>query len=207
MIGVKKKQDVFFELFVEQMSKVCKAGEDFLDLVHNYENVSEKVANMKVMETECDMQVHKIMKALNGSFVTPFDREDIYSITRETDEIIDSLEEVANRFTVYNIRAMRPEALIMADLIMKSINELYVLFEHLSEVKKPAVMMEHIIEVNRIENEGDIVFRKALAVLFNEEKDALEIIKWKHLFEQLEDGLDACENVANLIEGVVMKYA
>ena len=207
MRGVKKKEDIFFSLFKESAGKIVKAGEAFTDLVHNYVDVNDKVAALKVMETECDMQAHKILKALNGSFVTPFDREDIYSITKEMDDIVDCIEEVANRFVIFDVKTMRPEAGAMADLIQQSILELQVLFNHFAELKKSSIIMDQVIEVNRLENEGDLVYRKALSTLFREEKDPIELIKWKHLFEQLEESLDACESVANIVEGVVMKYA
>ncbi|MHC1723629.1 MAG: DUF47 domain-containing protein [Aminipila sp.] len=207
MLTAKKKEDVFYKLFIEYAEKIVKAGEAFVDLVKNYENVEDKVSTLKFLETECDMEAHKILKALNGSFVTPFDREDIYSVTREMDDIVDSLEEVANRFLVFNVHAVKPEAVYMADMIMQCIRELEVLFKHLSEMKKNQIVREQIIEVNRIENEGDVIYRKALTKLFREEKDPIELIKWKHLFEQLEASLDSCENVANIMEGVVMKYA
>ncbi len=160
-----------------------------------------------MLETECDMEVHKILKALNGSVDTPFDRGDIYSVTKQMDDIVDSLEEVANRFVAFNVESVRHEAVYLADLIMQSIRELEVLFKHLAEMNKNDIVREQIIEVNRIENEGDVIFRKALAKLFREEKDPIELIKWKHLFEKLEKSLDSCENVANILEGVSMKYA
>ncbi|MBE6033809.1 DUF47 domain-containing protein [Aminipila sp.] len=207
MLRAKKKEDIFYHLFIEYAQKIVKSGEAFVDLVKNYENVEDKIAAIKVFETECDMEAHKILKALNGSFVTPFDREDIYSVTKEMDDIVDSLEEVANRFLVFNVQAVKQEAVYMADLIMQSIRELEVLFKHLSEMKKNGIVREQIIEVNRIENEGDVIYRKALSKLFREEKDPIELIKWKHLFEELEASLDSCENVANILEGVVMKYA
>ena len=95
----------------------------------------------------------------------------------------------------------------MTNYILQAIRELEVLFKHLSEVKKNAIVKEQVIEVNRIENEGDILYRKTLSELFREEKDPIELIKWKHLYEQLEASLDSCEHVANIIEGVITKYA
>jgi len=207
MLGLKKKEDVFFDLFIESSAKVIIVGETFLDLVHNYENVEDKVSNLKVLETDCDMQAHKILKKLNESFITPFDREDIYNIARDTDDIVDCIEEVANRFMVFDVKEMRPEAIVMADLIMQSIRELDVLFKHLREIKLNTIVREQIIEVNRIENEGDIIYRRALTKLFKNEKDPVEIIKWKQLYELLEESIDSCENVANIMEGLVMKHA
>jgi len=207
MRGVKKKEEIFFRLFIESAGKIVQAGEAFQDLVHNYVDVNDKVANLKVYETECDMQTHKILKALNGAFITPFDREDIYNIAKSMDDIVDCLEEVANRFVVFDVKQMKPEAITISDLIMQSIRELEVIFKHFSELKKNQIIMDQVIEVNRLENEGDILYRKALQGLFRNEKDPIELIKWKHLYEQLEASLDACENVANIVEGAVMKYA
>ncbi len=208
MIGVKKKEDEFFQLLIEFAGKIVKTGEAFLDLVSNYEDVADKVAGIKVLETECDMQAHKILTALHASFITPFDREDIYSITKQMDDIVDSLEEVANRFIVFDVQKLRRECITMATYIMQAIRELEVLFKHLSEVKKNSgIVHEQIVEVNRIENEGDFLYRRALTDLFRKEVNPIELIKWKHLYEQLETSLDSCENVANIVEGVVMKYA
>ena len=207
MLGLKKKEDVFFDLFIETSAKVIIVGETFMDLVHNYENVEDKVSNLKVLETDCDMQAHKILKKLNESFITPFDREDIYNIARDMDDIVDCVEEVANRFMVFDVKEMRPEAIVMSDLIMQSIRELDVLFKHLREIKLNTIVREQIIEVNRIENEGDIIYRRALTKLFKNEKDPVEIIKWKQLYELLEESMDSCENVANIVEGLVMKHA
>lgn len=207
MIGVKKKEDEFFQLLINFSAKIVKAGEAFCDLINDYSNVEEKVTAMKVLETECDMEQHKILTALKSSFVTPFDREDIYEIANEMDAIVDSLEEVANRFVVFDVKELRPASKAMTVHIMQAIRELEILFKHLSEVKKNSVVKEQVIEVNRIENEGDILYRNALAELFREEKDPIELIKWKHLYEQLEASLDSCEHVANIIEGVITKYA
>ena len=207
MIGVKKKEHEFYELLHEFSQKLVVAGEAFYDLVKNYDNVEEKVAHMKALETECDQQSHKILKALNESFITPLDREDIYDITREMDDIVDNMEEVANRFVVFGVDTLRSEAVTMGEYILRAIRELEVLFKYLSEVKKNPIVKEQIIQVNLIENEGDVFYRNALKDLFKNEKDPIELIKWKHLYEHLETSLDSCENVANMLEGVVMKYA
>ena len=207
MIGVKKKENEFYLLLEEFAGKIVKAGEAFYDLVSNYEDIENKVADVKTLETECDMQAYKILTALNASFITPFDREDIYSITKEMDDIVDSIEEVANRFIVFDVNKLKPESFAMATYIMQAIRELEVMFKHLPEAQKNSIVREQIIEVNRIENDGDVLYRDALKKLFREEKDPIELIKWKHLYEQLETSLDSCENVANIVEGVIMKYA
>lgn len=205
--GVKKKEDEFFELLKGFMSEIVVTGEVFADLVHNYENVEEKVLKVKERESICDDESHKILRALRASFITPFDREDIYDIANEMDDIVDNLEEVANRFDVFSVKELRPACLEMTNYIMQAIRELDVMIKHLSEVKKNTIVVEQIEEVNRIESEGDTCYRKALKELFSEEKDPIELVKWKHLYERLEMSLDACEKVANIVEGVVVKNA
>ncbi|MBE6030385.1 MAG: DUF47 domain-containing protein [Clostridiales bacterium] len=207
MAGLTKKDNVFYTLLSEQMGKVLTAAEAFENLVKEYDDVEEKIRTMKTLETECDLQSHKVIKQLNNSKRTPFDRGDIFAVTREIDDIVDSLEEIANRFSVFNVKEMRPEVINMTEMITKAVSELNILFMHLSESKKKDFLIKQVIEVNKLENDCDIVYRKALATLFKDEKDPIEIIKWKHLFEQLENAMDSCENVANMIDGVIMKYA
>ncbi len=207
MFGLKKKEDVFYELFIEYAQKIELVGKDFVDLLEHYENVEEKVEKIKQYETECDTYAHNILNKLNVAFITPFDREDIYSVTKQMDDIVDCIEEASNRFVVFNVQQIRPEALVMANLILQSTRELVVLFKHLPDLKKNNLVKTQIIEINRLENEGDSVYRDALMKLFREDINPIELIKWKHIFEQIEDSLDSCENVANIIEGVAMKYA
>ena len=207
MFGLKKKEDVFYTLFIEYARKIEIVGEKFLDLIEHYENVEEKVEKIKVLETECDMYAHNILNKLNVAFITPFDREDIYNVTKQMDDIVDCIEEASNRFVVFDVKEIRKESLLMANLILQSTRELVVLFENLPDLKKNDLVKTQIIEVNRLENEGDVIYREALMKLFREDINPIELIKWKHIFEQIENSLDSCENVANIIEGVAMKYA
>ena len=207
MIGIKKKEDEFFKLLREFSDKIVIVSEEFQKLINDYTNVEEKTRDLKLMETECDVLTHNILSALNGSYVTPFDREDIYDIAKGLDEIVDLIEETANRFLLYNTASIRPECKVIASLLVQAAKELNILFTHLNEIKKNQIAREQVIEINRIENECDLIFRKAMLELFSKERDPIELVKWKHLFEQLESCMDACENVANTIEGVVMKYA
>ena len=207
MFGLKKKEDVFYTLFIEYARKIEIVGEKFLDLIEQYENVEEKVEKIKVLETECDMHAHDILNKLNVAFITPFDREDIYNVTKQMDDIVDCIEEASNRFVVFDVKEIRKESMLMANLILQSTRELVVLFENLPDLKKNDLVKTQIIEVNRLENEGDVIYREALMKLFREDINPIELIKWKHIFEQIENSLDSCENVANIIEGVAMKYA
>ena len=206
MLGFKKKETHFNHYLVELCEKIETAADAFADIVNDYEDVEDKIANMKVLETECDLKTHEIIQALRNLHGSTWEREDIHNLVREMDNIVDSLEEAANRFLVFDIKEIKPQACDMAALTQQAVEELKNMFELVPEMKASSQVQEKIIEVNRIENDGDLVYRKALSVLFREEKDPIELIKWKHLFEQMENSLDSCETVANMFEGVLTRY-
>jgi hypothetical protein len=207
IFSLKKREDVFYDLFDETIEKALEAAYLLDELMNNYTDITRKIAHLKDIEHECDMHVHKIMKALNASFITPIDREDIYSIAKEMDTIVDTIEEAANKFELFHVTEIREEAKVMSKLIIACVTELKVVVNEFRRMKRSKVLREKIIEVNRIENEGDVVYRKAIKSLFENETNALEVIKWKQIYEFLEDSIDACEDVANILEGVVMKHA
>jgi hypothetical protein len=194
-------------MFVETAKSGCKAALALEELMTNYVGVTEKVKAIEEMEHECDRHVHKILKQLNRSFITPIDREDIHVIAKELDNITDSIESTAHRFNMFNVTAIREDALKLVKLIVTCTNELVYVMDELKDMKKSTILKTKVIEINRIENEGDEIFRSAITNLFVAEKDPLEVIKWKEIFEYLENTLDACEDVANIVEGVVMKHA
>jgi predicted phosphate transport protein (TIGR00153 family) len=207
LFGIKKKEDEFYVLLREFSAKIVVVSEALQNLVNDYTDVEEKATGLKLLETECDVLTHNILTALNGAFVTPLDREDIYEITKGLDEIVDLMEEVGSRFLIFDVKVMRPETKVVASIIVQCVKELDTLFRHLHEIKTNNISREQVIEINRLENEGDVFFRSTIHDLFINEKNPIELVKWKHLYEQLEACLDACENVANTIEGVVVKYA
>jgi predicted phosphate transport protein (TIGR00153 family) len=197
MFGLKKKEEIFFNLFIEAVEKGVAAGEKLNSLMEDFTDVAAKIESLKAIENECDNKVHKIMTTLNASFITPFDREDIYYITKELDNIVDTIEDAANRFLIFNVKEIKDDAIAMSRLIVDCVNALNQLFLELKIAKKGKTLRTYIIEVNRIEDEGDVVFRRAMEKLFTEETNAIEVVKWKEIYEFLENSLDACENVAN----------
>ena len=207
IFSLKKREEVFYDLFDETIEKALEAALLLEELMNDYTDITRKIAHLKDIEHECDMHVHKIMKALNASFITPIDREDIYSIAKEMDNIVDTIGEAANKFELFHVTEVRAEAKIMAKLIVACVRELKIVVNELRRMKRSKILREKIIEVNRIENEGDVIYRGAIKSLFETEINALEVIKWKQIYEFLEDSIDACEDVANILEGVVMKHA
>ena len=201
------KEERFFDYFIETSEIICKAASLLDDLTNNYVNVNEKIKGIEDAEHACDTIVHKILNELNKAFITPIDREDIYLIARELDNITDDIEAAAQRFGMYNVQKVRPEAVILSKLIVNATNELKNVILEMKNMKKSKCLQEKIIEVNNIEDEADTAFRDAMTNLFLTEKDAVEVIKWKEIIDFFENTIDACEDVANIIEGVVMKHA
>lgn len=201
------KEERFFDYFIETSEIICKAASLLDDLTNNYVNVNEKIKSIEDAEHACDTIVHKILNELNKAFITPIDREDIYLIARELDNITDDIEAAAQRFSMYNVQKVRPEAIVLSKLIVNATNELKNVILEMKNMKKSKNLEEKIIEVNNIEDEADTAFRDAMTNLFLAEKDAIEVIKWKEIIDFFENTIDACEDVANIIEGVVMKHA
>lgn len=207
MFRVTPKELIFFDLFVESANNACIAAEMLLDLMEDYNDVHDKTLKIESCEHDGDKCVHTIMNKLHLSFITPIDREDIDILAKELDNITDSIEATAHRFTMFNVIAIREEAISLARLIIQATKELKDLMAELKFMKRSESLMKKVIEVNRIEDEGDEIYRNAITKLFLTETDAIEIIKWKEIYEFLEATLDACEDAADLVEGVVMKHA
>ncbi len=174
------------------------SGEDFSE---------EKNKVIKDIEHKGDKMQHEILKQLNKSFITPFDREDIYAIAKGLDDIIDHIEYCSSRFIMLNIDKPTEEAREMGILIAQCCEEVKNVMDEMKSMKNSKELSAKIIEVNRLEEVGDKLSRKAISDLFRSDKPVLEIIKWREIYEALENTMDACEDVANAVEGVVMKNA
>ena len=203
----KKKEDIFFVMFRDFAHAIAEMGDMFGGIINNYQNIERAVADMKIAETECDVRSHRMLEKLNESFVTPFDREDIYAIVGQLDDIADYLEDTASKFIIYDVKELRDDAVELGNTIVDACHQVDMLFDVLPDHKSADKVKEGTIAINRLENIGDEVFRRALTKLFHDEKDPVEIIRWKDIFETLEDTLDACEHLADTVEGVMMKNA
>lgn len=202
------KDDTFFNLFVNSANKAYEGAVLLKEIVENpTDNLEVKVKKMKEIEEQGDENTHRILSQLNKSFITPLDREDIYQIAKELDEILDLIEDTAHGIWMFDIKKIKKEAIAIADIIITCTKEIQGIAEGLKDTKNTKQLYKKIVEINRLENDGDAVFREAMTNLFREKIEAVEIIKWKEIFEFLENTLDSCEDLANTIEGVVMKHA
>jgi len=198
------REKSFFEMFTEVTTNIKEGAQALVDLLEDYSNLEAKVSHIKDLEHRGDQMTHDIMTRLNQTFLTPLDREDIHELCSKLDDVIDLIDAFASRLVIYDVRAPRPGALELARNLLKATGEIHAC---VSMLEKHDHLLPHCIEINRLENEGDATVRAAIARLFEEEKDPVQIIKWKELYEALEIATDRCEDVANVIESVVLKSA
>ena len=205
MFKTTKNDMIFFDLFSRVMDDTCKAAEYLRDIFTNLNDIDDKMNKIEKLEHSCDRTIHDLIEHLNRSFVTPIDREDIFIIAKGVDNIIDSIEETAQDLKLFSITSIRPQSLEMTRLIIQCTQVLSVVVSELRNIRTSKIMQSKIIEVNHIENEGDTTYNKIIHDLFTNEKNPIEIIKWKEIFEDMESTLDSCEDIANVIEGIVSK--
>lgn len=200
-----KKVYNYFDQFVQQMDLCKQAAAQLVDLLSDYTDVDKKVERIHDTEHQADINLHELMGELNRSFITPIDREDIVQIANAIDDIIDSIEDVSGLFDMLSITKIRSGAKEVGDLIMQSCDALYDVLKEFANFKSSKHLSGLIIKVNKIEEEGDRLYRDILKAMFLNETDAVELLKWKNVFDTLENILDDCEHVADLLDGLVIK--
>jgi predicted phosphate transport protein (TIGR00153 family) len=202
------REEKFFTLFHESAANVKATAVKLLDLMENYENVPEKVAEIKRLEEVGDTVIHTIMTSLHRTFVTPLDREDIAALGERLDDIVDSMEEAARLMMEYHIQESTENAKALARILLRcsetleqAVGLLHYRGAKLNEILPLATV------INTLENEADQVVSKAMAELFDDEASPIYVIKWKEVYDLLEGATDHCEIAANMLEGIVLKHA
>jgi len=196
------KEHDYFRLFSDLAANLDAAAQLLLKFMNDGDRQSIAAAILE-HEHVGDKIVHDIVRRLNKSFITPIDREDIYDLVATTDEILDSIEEVAGLMIIYRIGEITSYAKRQAEVIAKATP---ILRECMDNLEKPKGLDERIIAVNSLENDGDRIEREAIASLFEGDIKCTDIIKWKDIYETLESAIDECEHVANVIESIVLKH-
>jgi predicted phosphate transport protein (TIGR00153 family) len=195
---------VFFDLFNEAGQNTLRAARMLQQMLHKWPEESGLAREILLAEQEGDRITHDIAQRANATFVTPIDTEDIYSLAGRIDDIVDHIEETADFMGLYRIEAPTEQSLAMADVLVKSCEQLALLLENLRGFKD---LDKYWIEIHRLENDGDRLFREALASLFAGGIDPMVVIRWRDIFLRLERAIDATENAATVIEGLAMKNA
>lgn len=195
----------YFDKFLKQMSLCKKAAQQLMDMLENYNNITSQAEEIHATEHEADNLLHEIMEELNRSFITPIDREDIVGLVNELDDIADSIEDVAILFDILSIRQLKPEALEMGKLILTGCEALYDAVAEFAHFKNSKKLSELIIRVNQAEEDGDKRHRSVIKEMYQSETDPITLIKWKEIFDAMENVLDDCEDVADLLDGLVIK--
>jgi uncharacterized protein len=201
------QEDKFFDLFVDGGRNVTKTALALKDLMDNWVDVEKKVAVISDLEHAGDTITHEIMALLHRSFITPFDREDIALLAHTIDDIVDLMHAAADAMTIYKIDKPTQRARELADIIVQASQQVELAMPYLRHRKELNRMLEYCIDINRLENEADHISRKALGELFEDQRDTAYIIKWREIYEHMENATDRTEDVANVLEGVALKNA
>jgi uncharacterized protein len=194
----------FFDLFEEAGANIVRAAELLERMLEKWPDHGELGRDVVVCEQEGDRITHDIIQRLNSSFVTPIDREDIYALASRMDDIVDYIEEAADFLALYRIEAPMAQAQAQARILHEAARQVAQAIPRLRTFRD---MHHFTVEINRLENDGDRVLREALASLFERGIDPMLVIRWKDIFERLEEAIDACETTANILEGIVIKNA
>ena len=201
------KEFNFFDLFEKQVKYAVEAASYFKELVSKTNVDEESLENMHRLEHEGDEVTHEIFERLNKTFITPFDREDIHALAKELDDIVDMLYTIVNRLKVYNVSGSNKNLMEFASVIEESVCAVERAIKGLRSAKNLKSVKESCVEVNRLENVGDTMRDEVLAKLFETEKDPITLIKWKEIYQDAETVLDICEDVAHIVQNILVKQA
>ena len=198
------REQKFFKMFAEVTANLTEGAILLQDILKNPSGDASRIGKLQEIEHRGDEMTHTIIRMLNQTFITPFDREDIHRLSSSLDDVLDFVNAAAVRMTLYHIVNPPPAAAELAGVIVTQAKELSTAVALLDDNQR---LLEHCVEVNRLENEADRVSRKAIAELFEHEKDPIQLIKFKELYEVLETATDKAEDAANVLEAVALKSA
>ena len=198
------KEGKFFDMFISMAQNAHEASKLLTLMMEQPDKIRDTAESIKALEHKGDRMTHDLIVKLNKTFIVPIDREDIYGLSSKLDDVTDLIESIARRLVLFKVTEVSEPALELARVLQRSTAAIVVA---VSELQNGMKVMDPCIEINRLEDEADHIYHLALAKLFESEKDPIALIKWKELYEKLEASLDRCEDVANVIEGIIVKNA
>jgi uncharacterized protein Yka (UPF0111/DUF47 family) len=196
------RDEGFFAYFAQLAEHIGASATLLHQLFGQLDEAPAIAARIKKVETEGDVVAHTINQRIDTSFVTPLDREDIHTLAKRLDNVIDIINGVARRTVMFNVQTVRPGAAGMADILVRSSK---VISAAVGDMKKRARMVEHGKTIKALEEEGDALYAESVSALFRSGADALEVLAWKDIFDALEEAIDQCEDVANVLESIALK--
>ena len=202
MFSLFPREEDFFALFRKQAGLVKKGCDQLHEMVERYDRLEERVRALKEVEHEGDLVTHELFERLNRTFITPLEREDIHDLASGLDDVLDAVEAVGSRLVLYKIQRATPEAATLTGILVKCGVQIEQAVDHLKDFMG---LMAFTIEINRLENEADHISREVVADLFSGRHEVLDIMRWKEIYGRLEGATDLCEDVANVIESIVLK--
>jgi len=199
------REEKFFDLFDELAKKIDEGARLFLDMLTHYDSFQTRLVKLKELEHEADVITHRTYEKMHKTFLTPLDREDIYALVNKMDSILDMTEASAIRMSLYKIKAPKEELIQQCMILNEATAKVKMIVRGLRDMKNAKMILDACVEINTLENAGDQILRATMAKLFENEKDPFELIKWKEIFERFEEAMDVCEDVSNIVEGIVLK--
>lgn len=205
MFGLMPRDTAFFDLFERAITVVVQAAEAYDTLSQNYDRREELIGRIRQLEHDCDEIAHITLDRLDKTFITPIDREDIQSLMMQIDDVVDEIDAASKRLTLYQIARPTPWFIKQTGVLLQAARLLQETIPKLRNMKKANGLHDKIVEIHRLENIGDDNNHAALAELLNNTSDAIMVIKWKEIYDLTERAIDGCEDIANIIEGIVLK--
>ena len=204
MVRLIPRDEAFYDMFADLASRLTAAAKLIGQLVADPQRVDQYTGEIKRVEHEADGITHDVIARIDKTFVTPFDREDIHTLATSIDDVIDMIDGAARRMVMYRIVEAREPARRLADVLARAAD---CLEAGVRSMKKPRRISDMSREVKRLEEEGDAVYHEAIGALFRGTPDPIDVIKWKDVYDKLEDAIDRCEDVANVLESIALKHA
>jgi uncharacterized protein len=202
MLSIFPKHEDFFTLFQKQGAVVREGCDLLLDMLEHFENVEQKATRLKEVEHRGDLITHEIFGKLNRTFITPLEREDIHGLASSLDDVLDAVEAIGSRMVLFRVKQPTPDSIRLARIVAQAGVQIEEAVGQLRDMKK---LMPYTIELNRLENEADEISRSVVAELFNGNHDPMDVLRWKELYGRLEAAADMGEDVADIIEAIVLK--
>ncbi|MBA7613058.1 hypothetical protein ES703_20301 [subsurface metagenome] len=200
------REESFFGLFEQSAQNMVKAAQELKKMVNTCKSVEKSAAEIVELEHVGDTITHQIIAQLHRTFVTPFDREDIALLAHSLDDVTDFIHATADAMFIYKVECPTQRAQELADIIVQAATEVEKAMPQLRHPKELKHILPRCVEINRLENMADRVFRSAMGELFDDSTDITQIIKWREIYEYMEEATDRCEDVANVLEGVALKH-